>query len=256
MSVTRNFGRHLFGVAAIGFGLVALTWHDFNEWQQLHTLWSSPAGHALVYLAATLEIVGGVAIQLAKTARAGAGLLIIVYLFFAARWVPLIIAGPQHYEGWGNLCEQLSLVSGVLILYASASGGAGWSSRLSKTGYYLFGVCVVSFTLEQFVFLDATAGFVPKWIPPGQMFWAVTTTIALALGAVAILSGYLALMASRLLTVMFVLFGLLIWVPRLLTDPHQHINWGANAQNFAIAAAAWIVADFLARKRLFISGRA
>jgi hypothetical protein len=48
---------------------------------------------------------------------------------------------------------------------------------------------------------------------------------------------------------MFVLFGLLIWVPRLLAQPEQHINWGGNAQNFAIAAAAWIVADLLARGR-------
>jgi uncharacterized membrane protein YphA (DoxX/SURF4 family) len=249
MSLARKFGSHLFGVAAIGFGVIALRWHDFDEWQQLRSLWSTPTGRAIVYLAATLEILGGIAVQVRKTTRAGAVLLIIVYLFFAARWVPLIMATPQRYDGWGNLFEQLSLVSGALIVYASAAGGAGWPARLSKTGYYLFGVCVVSFTLEQLLFLDGTAGFVPKWIPPSQMFWAVTTTIALALAAGALLSGYLAQLASRLLTIMFVLFGLLIWVPRLLAQPEQHINWGGNAQNFAIAAAAWIVADLLARGR-------
>jgi uncharacterized membrane protein YphA (DoxX/SURF4 family) len=249
MSVAKNLGRHLFGLAAIGFGIIACTWHDFDEWQQLHSLWGIPAGPALVYVAATLEIMGGIAVQARKTTRLGAALLCIVYAFFAARWIPSIIAAPLSYGGWGNLFEQLSLVAGALIIYASATGGAGWSSRVARFGYYLFGLCVVSFTFEQFVYLDGTAGFVPKWIAPSQMFWAVATTIALGLAAVALLTRYLALAASRLLTLMFVLFGLLIWVPRLLGDPHQHINWGGNAQNFAIAAAAWIVADFLDRNR-------
>lgn len=244
--ITNSLGRHVFGLAALGFGLIAWTWHDFNEWQQLQSLWSVPAGPALVRIAATVEIIGGIAVQARRTAWLGGLLLGLAYAFFAARWIALIIASPLKYDGWGNLFEQLSLVSGALIIYASATGGAGWSSRVAKVGYYLFGACVLSFTLEQFVFLQATAGFVPQWIPPGQMFWAVLTTIALALGAAALLSGYLALLASRLLTLMFVLFGFLIWVPRLLADPNQHINWGGNAQNFAIAAAAWIVADRLA----------
>jgi hypothetical protein len=48
---------------------------------------------------------------------------------------------------------------------------------------------VVSFTLEQLAYLSGTAEFVPKWMPPGQMFWAVVTTIAFTLAAVALLSG-------------------------------------------------------------------
>jgi len=78
------------------------------------------------------------------------------------------------------------------------------------------------------------------------MFWAIITTIALA--AVAILSGIWALVASRLLTAMFVMFGLLVWLPRLLTDPQNHINWGGNAENLAITGAAWVVADSLRRR--------
>jgi uncharacterized membrane protein YphA (DoxX/SURF4 family) len=249
MSIAGNLGRHLFGVAALGFGVIAWRWHDFNEWQQLRSLWGAPAGPAWVSIAAVLEITGGIAIQARRTAGVGAALLGIVYLMFALRWIPRIVAGPQVYDSWGNLFEQLSLVAGALIVYGSAADAGGQPSKFAKFGYYLFGICVVSFTLEQLVYLEATAGFVPRWIPPSQMFWSVTTTLALALGAAAVLSGYFALAASRLLTVMFVLFGLLIWVPRLLADPHQHINWGGNAENFAITGAAWIVADFLSSNR-------
>jgi uncharacterized membrane protein YphA (DoxX/SURF4 family) len=243
-----GLGRHVYGAAAFAFGLVDLAAHDFNSWQQLRSLWQAPHGRALLYAAAAAQLLGGLAVQWRRTARPAAVLLGAVYLFFALRWVPGIIAAPAVYDRWANLFEQLSLVAGAMIVYATAGAGARLSG-LSQAGRYLFGVCVVSFTLEQLFYLQGTSGFVPKWLPPGQMFWAVATTIALALAAVAILSGRLVLTASRLLTLMFVIFGLLIWLPRLLSGPHDHMNWGGNAQNLAITGAAWLIADLYGSNR-------
>lgn len=112
-------------------------------------------------------------------------------------------------------------------------------------GRILFGICVVSFTLEQAFCLHETADFVPKWMPLGQMFWAIATTVFFALAAIAILSGRQALLASRLLTVMIMGFGFLIWFPALFADPHSHVNWSENFVNLAVAGAAWILADYL-----------
>ena len=81
------------------------------------------------------------------------------------------------------------------------------------------------------------------------MFWAIVTTIALALAAIALLSGRSALLAARLLTVMLIGFGLLVWLPAPFGDPHKIINWAGNAQNSAITGAAWMVADYLSQKR-------
>ena len=58
-----------------------------------------------------------------------------------------------------------------------------------------------------------------------------------------------ALLASRLLTVMLIGFGLLVWLPAPFADPHKLINWAGNAQNLAITGAAWVVADYLRGKR-------
>jgi hypothetical protein len=41
---------------------------------------------------------------------------------------------------------------------------------------------------------------------------------------------------------------LLVWLPKLISDPGNPTNWGGNAQNLAITGAAWIVADFLRRR--------
>ena len=82
------------------------------------------------------------------------------------------------------------------------------------------------------------------------MFWAVTTTVLFALAAVGLLTNRMALLATRLLTMMLVIFGLLVWVPLLLSDPHSHTSWSETALTFAIAGAAWILADLLGQYRL------
>lgn len=244
-----KLGRHVFGAAAIAFGLVALGWHDFDTWQQLKLLWSTPGGAILGYVAAAAEILGGAAIQFRRSRRWGAVTLAAVYLFFACRWIPKIAAGPGTYDSWGNFFEQFSLVVGALIVYASAGPASPTASRMLRASRYFYGLCVVSFTLEQLIYLSGTASFVPKWLPPNPMFWAVVTTVALALAAAAILTGRSAFLATRLLTAMFLIFGLLIWLPKLLMDPGQHIYWAANAQNLLITGAAWVVADHFSRKR-------
>jgi len=235
-----NFGRHVFGVAALAFGLVTLVWHDYNGWHQ---------PRYLVNAAAAALIFGSAAIQFRRTAKAGAVVLAAVYLVFALRCVPGIVAAPKIYNSWGNFFEQFSLVTGAAIVYARLS--SAWSGEtLSRIGRILLGICAASFTLEQAFYLGPTASLVPKWIPPTQMFWAVTTTVLFALAAVALLTNRMALLATRLLTMMLVLFGLLVWVPLLLSDPHSHTNWSETVETFAIAGAAWILADLLGQYRL------
>lgn len=247
--MTIRLGRHVFGLAAIAFAVIAFAWHDFNGWQQIRALGSVPHREVLLYIAAAIELFGGLTIQWPRTARTGALLLGAVYLVFALLWVPLIAAEPLVYDRWGNFFEQFSLVSGALIVYVSFDRDKpDRAAKLARLGYLFFAICVVSFTLEQLFYLSGTASFVPKWIPPGQMFWAVTTTIALALAAVALLAGRSALLTSRLLTAMFIGFGLLVWLPAPFADPHKLINWAGNAENWAITGSAWIVADFLASK--------
>src|SRR5258707_9217459 len=161
-----NFGRHVFGAAALAFGLITLVWHDYNGWHQ---------PRYLVNAAAAALIFGGAAIQFRRTAKAGALVLVAVYLVFALQRVPGIIATPKIYNSWGNFFEQFSLVAGAAILYARWS--SAWSREtLNRIGRILLGICTVSFTLEQAFYLGPTASLVPKWLPPTQMVSAVTTT--------------------------------------------------------------------------------
>ena len=243
-------GRYVYGLAAIGSGMCALAWNDFASWQQIKALGDARHREILTYVVASIEIVGGVAVQWPRTARAGALALVTIFCTFALLGVPFIIAHPLVYNGYGNFFEQFSLASGAVILYAwSAPIAPGRTGRLAQIGYYSFGLSVVSFGLEQLFYLSATASLVPKWIPPGQMFWAIATTGAFALAGIALLTGFLALLAVRLTTAMIVGFGLLVWLPALVANPHSFENWSEGTETLAIAASAWIVADFLGHRR-------
>lgn len=237
-------GRYLYGLAAIGSGVCALVWHNYDA------LAAVPHRAILIYILAVLEILGGVAILSTRTVRAGAVALGAIYLVFVLLGVPLIVKRPLVYNNFGNFFEQFSYVSAALMLYACGGPTTPTrTTRLAQVGYYSFGLCVVSFALEQLFYLSSTASLVPKWIPPGQMFWAIATTAAFALAAIALLTGVMALLASRLTTAMLVGFGLLVWLPALFASPHSFVNWSEGLETLAIAASAWIVADFLARPR-------
>jgi hypothetical protein len=69
----------VFGLAAILLGVITFLWRDFNNWQQIEALGNIPHREILVYLAAAVEIFGGVAIQFRKTARVGAVLSVMAW---------------------------------------------------------------------------------------------------------------------------------------------------------------------------------
>lgn len=232
-TLSSNLGRHVFGVATVATGLITLAWRGYNEWHQLRYI---------VLAAAAAQIFGGAAIQFRRTAKTGAVVLAAAYLVFALLCVPRIITAPQIYNHWGNFFEPFSLATGAAFVYARWS--SSWAAEtLHRVGGILLGICVASFTLEQAFYLRATAHLVPKWLPPSQMFWAVMTTVAFAFGAAALLTNRMTLLAARLLTMMIVIFGLVVWVPLLLSDLHSPTNWSETAETFAIAGALWILAD-------------
>ncbi len=243
-----NLGRHVYGLAALAAGLVTLAWHDYSNWDQLRYLLNAADGPIFLYAVGGAQIVGGAAMQFRRTAKTGAITLGAVYLVFAVLCVPRIVTTPQIYDRWGNFFEQFSLATGAAIVWAR------WSSALApetldRIGRIFLGTCTASFTLEQALYMNATAELVPTWLPPSQLFWAEATTVLFALAAGALLTNRTALLATRLLTMMLVIFGLVVWVPLLVSDPHNYANWSEFAETFAIAGTAWILADLLGAQR-------
>lgn len=251
-----NLGVYVYGLAAIALGVLGLVWGDFaTDWQRVPA--DIPHHLALARAAAIYELVAGVGMLWRGSRRVSALLLTAVYTIFVLLWVDRVVAHPLVYDNWGNVFEELSLVAAGVVVFASLGNGMG---RWRAVGFAInaYGVCVVSYALVQIIYLPGAASFVPRWIPPGGPFWAGATAICFLCAAAAILSGVMATLATRLLTLMIFGFGVLVWLPKLVAQPHVHFIWSGNAINSALMAAAWVVADYFAvrdRQRAFAKKR-
>ena len=50
-------------------------------------------------------------------------------------------------------------------------------------------------------------------------------------------------LAAVLLTLMYVIFGVLVHLPSIIASPSSHDNWAENAINLLLIGAAWSLAD-------------
>jgi uncharacterized membrane protein YphA (DoxX/SURF4 family) len=180
------YGQVVFGASAVTFGIVGLMWRGSDMWQYLHPI-PGPPGTIIAWCLTIAQIVGGIGILFPRTARWGSIVLGFAFVLFALAAVPGIVRAPTAYVQYGNFFEKFCIVCGALAVYAATEPKTARSAALGRVARFGLGLCAISFALSQLVYLHFTASLVPKWIPPNQMFWAVTTTIAFILAAVAIL---------------------------------------------------------------------
>jgi len=240
---TAWYGRIVFGASAVLFGVIALLWHDADTWQSLSRIWKLPLGTTIGAALMVAQIAGGAGMLFPRTARAASIVLTIVYALFSLACIPGIVAHPAVYGEYDGFFEQFCLLCGAIAVYAATESNAGRSAALGRAARLGLGASAIAFTLAQAIYLKMTADLVPTWIPPNQMFWAILTTIAFALAAIAILINLQARLALRLLVLMLGLFGILVWIPLLIAHPEAHINWSEFALTVLITGAAWTVAD-------------
>jgi uncharacterized membrane protein YphA (DoxX/SURF4 family) len=247
---TMVFGWRVYGLGVIALALVCIAWGGFDPGQAVPK--SFPARAVLAYVAAAFMLTAGAAIEWRRTAAWGAAALtayyaVVVVLLMDARG---IIAYPTGYGSYSNVAEQLAIATGGLIVYAAnARIDATLAARLTRVGQLVFGCCALLFGGAHFAYMNLTAPLVPKWLPPGQVFWGYATGIGQIAAGLAILTGVRARLAAILLTAMYVSFTVLVHTPMLVADPASHTNWSESALNIALIGVAWVVADSLARPR-------
>jgi len=245
-SLVSNLGIYAYAAGATFLGLLGLASGDFaTSWQRVGP--NVPFREPLAYLTAFIELAAGLALLWRRTARAGALTLTVVYSVFTLLWVPKAFINLGNYDPIGNVFEEFSLVTAGLVLCAIFSPPGSSIARRRPFFVLLFGICPISFGIVHIIDMPGLLGAIPGWLPPARMFWAYATTLGFFGAAVAILTGIMAPLASRLLTAQIVIFELLFWIPNLHAAPHEHTNWAGNAISIAIAGAAWVVSDSISQ---------
>jgi uncharacterized membrane protein YphA (DoxX/SURF4 family) len=243
------FGWRVYGAGLIALALVCLASGHFVLAQPVHL--AAPLATALAYATAMLLIVAGVAVETPRTTARGAAAVAIFYaLVIVLADGAALLRNPKEYVVYSGTAEQVAVLAGALVLYATYAGlDAARSARLVRIGQRVFGVCALLFGGAHFVYLAYTIPWVPAYLPPSPAFWAVATGVFHIAGGLAILAGIQARLAAILLTVMYAAFTPLVHVPRLLANVSSLESWTENAINLSLVGVAWVVADSLVRAR-------
>ena len=245
---TTPFGWRVYGAGIMALGLACLASADFVVGQPLPKAFAYRA--ALAFATAAFLLAAGAALEWRRTtSRAAAAIAAAYALIVLAMDVPAIVANPGIYGIYSGGAEQLAILAGASIVYASSSQTApARAARLTRAGQVAFGACALLFGGAHFAYMNLTAPLVPKFLPPSQEFWAIATGVAHIAAGLALVTGVQARLAAILLTAMYASFTPLVHLPMLLAQPHDHGIWTENAINLALTGAAWVVADSLARK--------
>jgi uncharacterized membrane protein len=245
--VSLSLGRFMYALSAVFLGIIGLHWRDFaGVWQPIDNLGVDFNRPVVASLYALAFLAAGIATLNSRSARFGLPVLVLLHLLAALGWIPRVIA----HGAFNGFLEMLSLAVAGAVAYARL-GTLSYdrAARALQVGRILFALCLLSFGVTHFMASAETARMVPSWLPGGQLFWAWATGAFYVLCGLALMLQWKAVLAARLVTVMMFVIGLLVWIPMLINKPIQFM-WAGNAITFALAAAAWVMADSLAAKRV------
>jgi uncharacterized membrane protein YphA (DoxX/SURF4 family) len=237
----RRVAARIYGLGAVVLGLTGLVWGDFAVVWQPDV---APGRSALGYVVALLPLLAGLAMQWQRTEYPSALVLVGLYalgeIFLD---VPRGFAHPSVFVAWYGVFEHLALAAAAVVICTySAPLEPATVERLSKVSRLVFGICLIYFGLAHHFYLANTVSMVHAWLPPGQIFWAYATAAGHVAAGIALMSGICARAAAILLAAMFIVFAILVHAPRIVSDPHAHMNWAENAVNFALIGSAWVIA--------------
>jgi uncharacterized membrane protein len=252
-------GVYFYGLATVAFGILDLIWGQFERSHQpIQSLGEHiPGRQFLVYIAAGWMIAAGLAILWRRSARMGAAASAIIYLIFAAFWLPRFYTAT-HKLGWGlNILvgllfvvgQALFLVAPAAIIYVSTTPHDFVSQgRAAIAARWMLGLPPIFFGLDHLINLRVFTSIVPQWLPFGTA-WTVLTGIAFILAGSAICLKIRDVLAARLLALMLLLFEFLVEIPPVFVRLHSQETWGAAVYNLAAIGALWIFAEFVASRR-------
>ena len=244
-----NLSHALFAATLAAIGALGLTKGGYGP------IWDGvprgfPAREALGYLCALVALASGLGLFWRRTAAAATRLLLaylIVWLLLVkGRFIVLQPATEVSYENAG---ETAVLVAAAWVLYAGLAGAwdqrrfafvtGGKGLRLARV---IFGLALIAFGLSHYAYPSDTASLVPAWLPV-HFFWVYLTGSAYIAAGIAILFKVYARLAAALIAVQMAGFTLLVWAPYVLTGHPDAGQWSEFVDSWALAAAAWVVAD-------------
>ena len=241
-------GHAVFAAALIWLGAMGLSKGDFVQVWQPVPQWV-PAREALAYLCAVISLASGIGLLWQRTAPVAARVIfasLMVWLL-VLRLPNLFFQTPVVLVAW-TFGSTAVMVAAAWVLYVWFAGDRDqrWLGPFAddtgvRVARALYGLSLIPFGLAHFMYRDATTVLIPRWLP-WHVAWAYVTGATFIAAGLAVTVGQCARLAAALSTLQLGLFGLIVWVPRVLAGVND-FQWGEFVVTCALTAGAWVVAD-------------
>jgi uncharacterized membrane protein len=240
-------GHAAFAIATIALGVITLMTRELTAVWMPVPKWAMSAHPAFVYLWAFISIGAGLALFVRRSSFLAAQLLFAFSFFWlvAFRLPNLFYEKPLVLVGWafGKTAIMVAAAWVLCLRFASDHDPSFvFDGRGLRVARALYGVSLIPFGLAHFMYLSATAPLIPSWLPWHNAL-AYFTGAAFIGAGLAMMSGILGGLAAALSTLEFGLFGLIVWVPRVIAGNVTDFQRGEFIVTFVLAAAGWVVAD-------------
>ncbi|HEY2040302.1 MAG TPA: hypothetical protein VGG95_11585 [Edaphobacter sp.] len=248
-------GRLLYAVAIFVFGLQCLSSATGNKlpipsigppWTQGERGLAILVGFGMMAVAAALVLqwYGRLAANLLGLGAVVRGLVI---------YLPWGLRTPGYPRPWTALFELIALGGAALVIGATLPGlipqGNVLQRRLAEVGRWMFAISLVVFGVQHLIYAAFVAALVPAWIPE-HMFWAYFTGVAFLLAAVSLMTKMQAGLAGVALGLMFVLWVIVLHIPRFVRARHDGSEWTSAFVALAMCGASLVMAGAMEKRAL------
>ena len=141
---------------------------------------------------------------------------------------------------WPCLMGVIYLGYGVFSVRAELLQARGLE-KVIALGPVFVAAALAAFGAEHIAGASFIQKVVPAWMP-GQLFWAYFVGVALMAAAVSLLAMRYVRLTAVMLTIMFVLFVLMLHLPRVAANPRDRISWAVALRDLTFAGGALCLA--------------
>lgn len=251
-----KMGRFFFAIAMVFFGVQYFIYASSMKGPIPGPPWI-PGAHWLAWLTGFAFVAIAVGIAIGRRARLAA-ILLGAALFLNILFLHLFgLITQLHNPGpWTVTFELLALCGASFILASvlpldeptSSTGNvvSSLATSLATAGRFVFAISLVIFAIQHFIYARFIATLIPAWIP-GHLFWAYFVGVAFIGAALAIAAKVQAKLAAVLLGTMFILWVLVLHLPRVAAAPSNGNEFTSLFIALAMSGASFILTSSLAR---------
>lgn len=222
MQQVQSAGKLFYGLGIAGIGVLQFIYPGFRP--VILPIPPADTQHLnfLVYLTAAILVIAGLFIAFMQQVKSVALLFgIFLLLFFIAGHLPnRLMYNPGMLGAWTDALKISALAGGAFMISLAYPGKKSYGSieKIALSGKYLFGIMLVIFGIDHFLYAGFVQQLVPHWIP-GPLFWTYFSGIALIASGLAILINFKPGMTGLLLAIMLLIWLIVLHIPGAIVAP-------------------------------------